>query len=120
MSIEAVVFVLFVIVRYFIPEFLFAKKILKEEVPELVGMGYASFKTRLVLSVIEEISDTKPQRKKENGTESPVNYALCVKDESSKSQTGIDNDNVDELLTRVQTALNEMAGSSGHSTQTHE
>jgi len=72
---------------------------------------------RLVLE--EQIADAKPVAKKEEGRESPAKYSLCVKDESSKSRTGIDNENVDDLLKDVKVALDALvpAGSTGFSTR---
>lgn len=75
------------------------------------------------LTIEEEIADAKPQRKVESGNENPVNYALCVDGDGSKSQTSINNDDVDALLAKVQDtlsqALPEGTGSGSHSTRTH-
>lgn len=56
----------------------------------------------------EQIAAAKPVTKVEEGEESPADYYFCVKDEMSRSRTGIDNGNVDELLTDTKAALDRL------------
>lgn len=57
----------------------------------------------------KQIADAKPEKKVESGSQSPVDWSICLGSEGSRSQSHLSNKNIDELLSSAKSAVNELA-----------